>query len=67
MSRRIQLSIAAGMIGISMLACTPIITIGYGEILILVLVLVLIVGPVLYRFFRTQKGSDRKKGDKEKD
>jgi hypothetical protein len=67
MSRRRQLSVAAGMIGISLLACTPIITIGYGEILILALIFILFVGPVFYRFFRTRKGSDRENGDKEND
>lgn len=67
MSRSTQLSIAAGMIGISLLACTPIITIGYGEILILTLVLILIVGPVIYRFFRTRSVSDRENGDNEKE
>lgn len=59
MNRRTQLSIVAGMIGISLLACTPIITIGYGEILILILVLVLVVGPLLFRFFRKRSKMDQ--------
>ncbi len=67
MNRRNQLALAAGTIGISLLACTPIITIGYGEILILILVLVLVVGPVFYRFFRTRSNPDQENEDKGKD
>ncbi len=63
MSRRTQLTIAVGSIGISLLACTPLITIGYGEILILILVLVLVVGPVIFRFFRTRSNTDQEKVD----
>ncbi len=67
MNRRNQLALAAGSIGISLLACTPIITIGYGEILILILVLVLVVGPVFYRFLRTRSNPDQKNGDQGQD
>jgi len=63
MTRRTQLIIAVGSLGISLLACTPVITIGYGEILILILVLVLVVGPVILRFFRTRLNTDQKNED----
>ena len=63
MNRRNKLALTAGVIGSSLLACVPIITIGYGEVLILILVLVLIVGPVFYRFFRTRSNKERKNGE----
>ena len=67
MIRRTQLALVVGILGISLLACTPIITIGYGEILIMILVLVLVVGPVFYRFFRTRSNSDQENGDQGQD
>jgi len=63
MNRRNKLVLGVGMIGSSLLACVPIITIGYGEILILILVLVLIAGPVFYRFFRTRSNKERENGE----
>ena len=36
----------------SMLACRPVLAIGWGEFLILAVVIVVLIGPPVYRFFR---------------
>lgn len=37
---------------LSALSCRPVLTIGWGEILILVLLVVVLLGPLLYRLYR---------------
>ncbi len=67
MDRRNQLGLALGLVWLSLMACTPIITIGYGEILILILVLIVFVGPVFYRFIRTRSTKKHKNEDQGQD
>ncbi|MEJ2412400.1 MAG: hypothetical protein P8Y34_05305 [Anaerolineales bacterium] len=43
---------AAGLLVLANLACRPVITIGWGELLLLGLLAALLLGPLLFRFFR---------------
>jgi len=46
---------AAGLLVLANLACRPVITIGWGEVLLLGLLVVLLLGPLLFRFFRRRE------------
>ncbi|HSG44823.1 MAG TPA: hypothetical protein VLA72_16880 [Anaerolineales bacterium] len=46
---------------LSTLACRPILTIGWGEFLIVTVVIVVLIGPPVYRFIRRLESSRRKK------
>jgi hypothetical protein len=48
----VNLARAAGLLVLANLACRPVITIGWGELLLLGLVAALLLGPILLRFFR---------------
>lgn len=49
------------MLGI--LACRPMLAIGWGEFLILAVAVVLLIGPPLYRLFREFEKSQRRKDE----
>jgi len=64
--KRKWIKLIPGIAGLaaSLMACRPVVTVGWGEILILIVVVALALGPILYRVFRAgeSKGkSDRKK------
>lgn len=48
----VNLARAAGLLVLANLACRPVITIGWGELLLLGLLAALLLGPLLFRFFR---------------
>jgi len=54
------------------LACRPVLTIGWGEIAILILLIAILLGPVIFRFarrmneFQAWKTSREKKNEKQK-
>lgn len=50
--------LAVVSLGISLLACRPVFTVGWGEILILIGILALIVGPLVIRFLRSRAGTE---------
>lgn len=50
-----QLGWVFGAMILGSLACRPVITVGWGEILVLLLVIFLVVGPIFVRFFRDRK------------
>ena len=52
------ISLVIGILGCSLWACRPVITVGWGEILILALVIVILIGPIIYRFLRRGPGSN---------
>jgi hypothetical protein len=50
------------LVTFSVLACRPVITIGWGEFLIFAVLLVLLIGPPVYRFLRRlEKSREQKK------
>ncbi len=49
---KVNLIRAAGLIVLANLACRPVITIGWGEVLLVGLLAALLLGPLLLRFFR---------------
>jgi hypothetical protein len=42
---------ASGLLGLSLLACRPVMTVGWVEILILFVLVAFLFGPLLYRIF----------------
>jgi hypothetical protein len=57
-----RLGIALSALLLVTLACEPVIAIGWQELLILILVIGFLIGPPLYRFFRTFEKYRNKKG-----
>ena len=66
-NQRYRIQLAAAALAVNLLACSPVIAVGWGEILILLLVVSLVVGPLLLRFFRAQKNKQIKKKDQKED
>ncbi|NQS91850.1 MAG: hypothetical protein HQ574_05515 [Chloroflexi bacterium] len=65
-NQKYRIRLAATALAGSLLACRPVIAVGWGEILILLVVVTLVLGPLLLRFFRVQKNRQIKKKDQEK-
>ena len=68
MRHRCRSPILAGAAGLlfGLLACCPIFVIGWGELAILILLIAFLLGPILFRFFRTWNAyqeSQKKKRD----
>lgn len=61
-----HLAMASGILAISILACRPVITVGWGEILIVVGVALLVIGPLAIRFIRRVKSAAEDENDPEK-
>ncbi|TFG49676.1 MAG: hypothetical protein E4H33_01750 [Anaerolineales bacterium] len=66
-NQRYRIRLVAAALAGSLVACSPVIAVGWGEILILLLVVTLVVGPLLLRFFRAQKNKQIKKKDQKED
>ena len=45
----------------SLLACRPVLAIGWGEFLILMIAVVVLIGPPVYRYFRRLENSRKQK------
>jgi Flp pilus assembly protein TadB len=56
---------AAGALILATLACRPVVTIGWGELLLVGLLAVLVLGPLLIRFFRQARRQDNEIKEKE--
>jgi hypothetical protein len=60
MKESIQNTQIAGIILlISSLACRPVVTVGWGEILLVGVIVILIVGLPLIRIFRSRQGTEK--------
>jgi hypothetical protein len=53
--------IAVALLSMSVLACRPVITVGWSELAILFVIAVIIVGPLLFRLYRLLAGFQRSK------
>ncbi len=64
----IRLPVRAGAMGVllGLLACRPVIAIGWGELLILFLLLAFLLGPILMKFMRAWNAT-REPGKKERE
>lgn len=49
--------VGVSMLTLGVLACRPVLAIGWGEFLIVVIVLLVLIGPPLYRFIRRMESS----------
>ena len=52
------------MLTLGVLACRPVLAIGWWEFLIVIIVLLVLVGPPLYRFIRRMESSRQRHNDK---
>ena len=52
---------------ISSLACRPVLTVGWGEVFILIVILLLVLGVPLLRVWRARSQSDTSDGNDEQD
>ena len=57
--------IGVALLSLSVLACRPVITVGWSEIAILFVIVIVIAGPLLFRLYRVlarfQKSEEREK------
>lgn len=51
----------ASILSLGVLACRPVLAIGWGEFLVLVIAVALLIGPPLYRLFRRREKPQRPK------
>ena len=64
--RRIYICIGISAILSALLACRPVIAIGWVEFLFIFLLMAVLLGPPLYRFWRSLSDSKRFKNNKKK-
>lgn len=58
-----RLFAVASILSLGVLACRPVLAIGWGEFLILAIAIALLIGPPLYRLFREFEKSQRRKDE----
>ena len=64
---RDRIGLLAVVLTISLLACRPVITVGWGEILIVTAVLLFVLAPLLIRIMRLRTDNQKDKKDRGKE
>ncbi len=67
LNNRDRIRLLAAVITINLLACRPVITVGWGELLIVTVVLLFVMAPLLIRIMRLRTDNQKDKKDRGKE